>query len=171
MRSNGSAFSTLLGGMLLSAIFVLSAGAQVPVRTQFPAPAKPAPRPRQEPCWQVAGVTQAAIREQRSIALQAKSEVESVCANSSLSVQQKRQEIKQIHERERQQIDAIISPSQREALRSCQESRGHGGHGGGGGHGGSGPCGGELSSGHNPHPMHEQEEENEVPAKDAPKPN
>ena len=142
MRRNSTAFSPLFAGIIFFVTIAASAGAQVPVRPG----AKPAPRVRREPCWQVAGVSPSAIRERRSIAQQARAQVESVCANSSLSIQQKRQEIQQIRERERQQIDAIISPSQREAMRSCQESRGIGGHGGHGHHGGGGPCG-ELSTG------------------------
>jgi len=99
--------------------------------------------PRREPCWQVAGVSKAAMQQRRAIALQARQEIESVCANSSLSPQQKRERIRQIREQERQQVDALITPQQQAAIRECQESRG-GGHGGGvhpgGGHG-AGPCG------------------------------
>lgn len=170
MPWNSSAFPTFMGGIIFSVMLAVSVEAQVPVRPPRPTAVKPAPRPRQEPCWQVAGVSPSAIRERRSITEQAHSQVESVCANSSLSIQQKRQEIRQIHVRERQQIDAIITPAQREAMRSCQESRGNGGHAGGG-HvgGGGGPCG-EISAGHNPHPMHEQEEDDQ-PRNDAAKPN
>lgn len=167
---NRSAFSTLLGGIIFSVMLTLSVGAQVPVRPPVAPGAKPVPHPRQEPCWQVAGVSPSAIHERRSLTLQARSEVESVCANSSLSIQQKRQEIQQIHVRERQQIDAIITPAQREEMRSCQESRGHVGNGGGGHMGGGvGPCG-EISAGHNSHPMHEQEED-DLPPTDPAKPN
>lgn len=168
MRWSISAFSPLLGGIIFS-LTLASVGAQVPVRPAVPPGARPVPRPHQEPCWQVAGITPSAIQERRALAQQARSQVESVCANSSLSIQQKRQEIQQIHARERQQIDAIITPAQREAMRSCQESRGNGGHvGGGHAGGGGGPCG-EISAGHNPHPTHKQEE-NDLPPNDA-KPN
>jgi hypothetical protein len=101
-------------------------------------------RVRQEPCWQEAGVTKAAIEQRRTIEESVKSQVASVCANSSLTPQQRQQEIRQIHEQAHQQIDALISPQQQEAIKSCQASRGHGGgglHAGGGGHGGMGPCG------------------------------
>jgi hypothetical protein len=101
------------------------------------------------------------------ITQQARQEVEAVCANSSLSVQQKRQQIQQIRQRERQEIEALITPAQQEAIRSCQEGR-NGGHGGGhvgGGHGG--PCG-EMSLGHKPNPQHG---EDETPPSEAAKPN
>jgi len=85
------------------------------------------------------------MQERQALARQARQEVESVCANGSLSIAQKRERIREIRERERQQTEALITPQQREALRACQQERGGGhagGHGGGhfgGGHGG--PCG------------------------------
>jgi len=97
---------------------------------------------RQEPCWEVAGVSKAAIQQRQAIARQARQEVESVCANGSLTVQQKREQIREIRQREHQQIEAVITPQQQEAIRSCQQSRGvHMGGGGGGHMGHSGPCG------------------------------
>ena len=156
----------LLAGIILSAALSENAIAQVPIRTGPPAASRPTPRPRVEPCWEVAGVSKSAIQQRRVIAQQARQEVEAVCANSSLSIQQKRQQIQQIRQRERQEIDAIITPAQQEAMRSCQEQR-NGGHGGGhvgGGHGG--PCG-EMSVGHKPHPM----EEDETPPNETAKPN
>ena len=99
--------------------------------------------PKKEPCWEVAGISKASMEERRALNRQAKAEVDSVCANSSLTLQQKHEEIRAIHEREKQQAQSLVTPQQQEALRACQESRGHGGgHGGfgGGGHG-MGPCG------------------------------
>jgi hypothetical protein len=141
-------FPVLLAGIVLS-----SALAQNPV----PLPPLPAPgggtthpprkgptttHPRREPCWEVAGISKAAMQQRQTLARQARQEIESVCANGSLSLQQKRERIREIHQREKQQADALVTPQQQEALRACQQSRG-GGHGGGhmgGGHGG-GPCG------------------------------
>ena len=156
----------LLAGIILSAALSENAIAQVPIRTGPPAASRPTPRPRVEPCWEVAGVSKSAIQQRRVIAQQTRQEVEAVCANSSLSIQQKRQQIQQIRQRERQEIDAIITPAQQADMRSCQEQR-NGGHGGGhvgGGHGG--PCG-EMSVGHKPHPM----EEDETPPNETAKPN
>ena len=101
--------------------------------------------PRQEPCWQEAGISKGAMQERKSIEQSTRSEVQSVCANSSLTPQQRREQIRSIRERSHQQIDALISPQQREALKTCQQSRGKGHPGGGGFHGGGGhgegPCG------------------------------
>jgi acyl-CoA reductase-like NAD-dependent aldehyde dehydrogenase len=104
---------------------------------------RPGQRIRQVPCWQEAGVTKAAMEQRRTIEENVKSQVASVCANSSLTPQQRQQQIRQIHEQARQQLEALISPQQQEAIKSCQASRGHGGggvHVGGGGRG-TGLCG------------------------------
>jgi hypothetical protein len=82
------------------------------------------------------------MEQRRTISMQTRQEVEAVCANASLPAAQKQQRIREIHQQERLQMDALISPAQREAMHVCQQERGGGGHGGGGigGHG-TGPCG------------------------------
>jgi len=165
MPWNKTVLSALFAAIVLSAALTENAGAQVPIRTGPSTAPGAAKHSRQEPCWEVAGVSKSALQQRRTLAQQARQEIEAVCANSSLSVQQKRQQIAQIHERERQEIDAIITPAQQEAMRSCQEQRGHGGGGHvGGGHGG--PCG-EMPVGIKPHPM----EEDETPANQTAHPN
>lgn len=102
------------------------------------------PTNRREPCWQVAGVSKSAMEQRHIIGQQTRQEVEAVCANASLSAAQKQERIRAIHQQERQQMDALISPQQREAMHACQQQRGGGVHLGGGhlggGHG-AGPCG------------------------------
>ena len=139
--------------------FALSALAQVsmPVprigRTQ-PLPATRHPKaPRQVPCWQEAGVTKATMEERRSIEQSSRAEIQSVCDNSSLSPEQRREQIRSIRQRTSQQVNALISPQQREEIKSCQQARAsHTGGGGlhhvGGGGGGErrGPCGELIES-------------------------
>ena len=156
MSRGKTVLAALLAGIVLSTALVENAAAQVSIRTRPPVATKPTPRARQEPCWEVAGVAKSAIGQRRTITQQARREVEAVCANSSLSMQQKRQQIQQIHQRERQEIDAIITPAQREAMRACQEQRGHGGGGHGGGGHGRGPCG-EMPVGQKPNPPQQNE--------------
>jgi hypothetical protein len=83
------------------------------------------------------------MEQRRSIMESARSQVESVCANSSLTPQQRNEKIHQIHEQAKQQADALVSPSQMQSLKSCQSSRSGAHPSMGGGHhgGGSGPCG------------------------------
>jgi len=115
-----------------------------------------AQRGRQQPCWQVAGVTQQALQQHRQIEESTRSQVEAVCSNTSLSAQQKQQEIRQLRENAKKQMGSLVTAQQEEALRSCRESRGENHNGGvrrsgGGGAGGEGPCG-EMPTGNGSRP-------------------
>ena len=103
---------TLILMVILMAALAENATAQVPIRTRPSTGPGTTRRPRLEPCWEVAGVSKSAMQQRRAVALQARQEVEAVCSNSSLSIQQKRQQIQRIHQQERQQIEAIITPAQ-----------------------------------------------------------
>ncbi len=144
-------------------VVLLVTGIPVIALAQVPTPRPPiivgrnlGKGPRQEPCWQEAGISKAAMQQRRSLERSSRSEIQSVCADTSLTPQQRREQIRAIHERTRQQIDALISPQQRETLKSCQQARNaghpHGGgiHAGGGGRG-EGPCG-ELNEQPSPKP-------------------
>src|SRR5260221_3161691 len=151
MPWNKSALTALLAGIILSAALAENAAAQAPIRARpstIPGTVRP---PRLEPSWEVAGLSKSPIRERRPIAQQTRQQVEAVCANSSLSARQRRQEIHRIHQQEQQQIEAIITPAQQAAMRSCQESR-NGGHGGGRSRGGHGGTRGEKPAPHKPPP-------------------
>jgi hypothetical protein len=113
-----------------------------PISPRSTTPARPG---RQAPCWQQAGVSQAAIQRHRQIEERTRSEVEAVCSDSSLTAQQKEQKIHQLHEQAHQQAQSVISPQQEEALKACREKRGEGVHMGGMHGGGGGPCG-EMTS-------------------------
>ena len=154
MSWDKTVLSAVFAGIILSAALAENATAQVPIRTRPSTAPGTTKRPRLEPCWEVAGVSKSAIQERRAVAQQARQQVEVVCANSSLSIQQKRQQIQRIHRQERQQMEAIITPAQEAAIRSCQAGR-NGGHSGGGhvGGGHGGPCG-EMSAPHNSVPPH-----------------
>jgi hypothetical protein len=114
----------VLAGMTASVLLCLNAGAQVPARRQ-PEGVVGTGSSRQEPCWEVAGIPKSAMQQRHLIMREAHQQVEAVCANASLSPTQKREEIHQIHERERQQLESLITPSQQETLRACQKERDH----------------------------------------------
>ncbi len=113
---------------------------------------------RREPCWEVAGISKATMEQRRALSLRSRQEVEGMCADAALSEAQKLARIREIHQQERQQIDGLISPAQREAMHACQQERG-GGMGGGGG--GEGPCGIRSAAGKHRLPA--------VPLEDIPK--
>jgi acyl-CoA reductase-like NAD-dependent aldehyde dehydrogenase len=107
-------------------------------------------QPRVEPCWQQVGISKSAMEERAAIQRETHAQVEAVCANSSLTPQQRQQQIRQIRQEAKQRMEALVSPAQQESLRACQQERAaaHPPATGGLHHGGgSGPCG-ELPSTH-----------------------
>lgn len=152
-------FPSLFVVVVFAPLILRTSAQTAPVRIQQPIPVHPGPtahpvHPHQEPCWQVAGISKTAMDQRRAVQQRTRSEVQAVCAESSLTPQQRQQKIRLIHERAKQQLDALVSPAQMQELKSCQMSRNHGG-GHGGAHpgigAGMGPCG-------------------ELPAKGGPKP-
>ena len=151
--------NTLIGA--LTAGIVLSASslsAQTPVPRPRIIP-RAATRPRQIPCWEEAGISKAAIEQRRQIEQSTRTQVEAVCAESGLSMQQKHEKIRGIRQRARQEMESLITPQQQEALKACQQERSKGGHPGIGGHGGggTGPCG-EMPTAKAPVPQHAEPE-------------
>ncbi len=109
------------------------------------------PRPRtarEQPCWQQVGIPRSAVERRKQIEQNTRSQVQAVCNDSALSLQEKREKIRQLREHAHQEVEAVISPQQQEELKACQQERaaarggGGRGHAGGGMHrgGGSGPC-------------------------------
>ena len=138
-----------------AAISQYASAQSLPVRIPEPVPGRPVAtahpqQPHQPPCWEVAGISKSAMEQRQAIQRRTHSEVEAVCADPSLSQQQRQQKIRQIHEQAKQELDALVSPQQMEALKSCQQSRNGGSHAGLGhpsaGGGGRGPCGEMISA-------------------------
>src|SRR2546426_9503391 len=126
----------------------------VKVHNKSTAPVARMQATHEKPCWEVAGISKSAIAERRRIEQETRSQVQSMCNDSSLNEQQKREQIREIRQQSHQQIEALISPQQQEALKACQSERaaargGSAGHGAGGIHRGGGPCG-EMGSGTKP---------------------
>jgi len=144
-------------GPVLSCAFVMLLSAGLLFAQSTPSSSTPqsggsgSRRSQGRPCWQQAGVSQSVMQQHRSLEQNTRAEMESVCADSSLSQQQKHQKIQQIHAQARQQMQGLMTPQQEEALKSCRAQRGEGGGEGGreggrgGQHGGGNPCGGQAS--------------------------
>jgi len=75
------------------------------------------------PCWKQAGISRSAMQQRREIAENARSQMESVCGDSNLTLQQKRAQIRQIHEQAKTQLNGVISPEQQQTLESCRMAR------------------------------------------------
>jgi|SRR5579872_984852 hypothetical protein len=100
-------------------------------------PSSPPPA-RQEPCWKQAGISRSVMEQHQQIERDAHSQVASVCEDSSLTPQQKQEQVKQIRQEAEEKTAALIPAEQLNTLHACQQQR-HGGnmqH-----HAGAGPCG------------------------------
>ena len=114
----------------------------------------PQERMHQEPCWKQVGISKAAIDERQAIARETRSQVEAVCADSSLTPEQKRQKIREIRQQAKQRSESLINPQQQEELQACQKERAASHPASPGVHhagGATGPCG-ELLTPAKPHP-------------------
>jgi Spy/CpxP family protein refolding chaperone len=90
-------------------------------------------RGQNEPCWKQAGISQSVMDQHKTMQQNMHSQVEAVCADSSLSGQQKRDKIREIRKTGHEQMAALLTPEQRSQLESCRASRPHPGgarHGG-----------------------------------------
>ena len=82
------------------------------------------PSNRQEPCWKQAGISQSVMEQRHSVERDAHSQVESVCQNSSLTPQQKQEQVREIRQQVQQKLDALITSEQQSTLHACQQQRG-----------------------------------------------
>jgi len=108
---------------------------------QSSTPASPVPPPRahQEPCWRQAGIDRSVAEQRHTIERDAHFRVDAVCENSSLTPQQKQQQVREIRLQAKQKENALLTPDQEKALHACQQARAEdrpGPHNTGGG-----PCG------------------------------
>jgi hypothetical protein len=138
--------------LLLLAALPLLAQTRTQPTSVSPSTTTPNRRGGQEPCWKQAGLSQQAQQQRHQIEEHARAEEQSVCNDSSLSQQQKRAKLREIHQQSRQQIERLMSPQQRQAIESCRSQRRSAGGGTGqvmrgpGGGGSQGPCGSPTSS-------------------------
>ena len=120
-----------------------------PAAAQTGTPNSPHPRTvraKQEPCWQQVGVSKDVIDQRDAIQKDTHSQVEAVCADSSLNVQQKKQKIHEIRQEAKQKMSGLISEEQQHQLEACHKERaGNSPVGAGVKHPGVGPCG-EMES-------------------------
>jgi len=148
MTKKGPAFAlAVIVGLSLSLPTLLARAApSAKVHNKSTAPVARMQAAHEKPCWEVAGISKSAIAERRRIEQETRSQVQSVCNDSSLNEQQKREKIREIRQQSHQQIEGLVSPQQQEALKACQSERtaargGSAGHGAGGIRRGEGPCG------------------------------
>lgn len=90
-----------------------------------------------ESCFQQAGIDKSVMEQIHTISHDARSKIETICSNSSLTAQQKHEQTKEIREQAMQKRDALMTEDQKRALNTCQQAR-SGNHPSGGMHEGNG---------------------------------
>lgn len=116
----------------------IAAGQANNTNTQHPKAA----HAKQEPCWQQVGISKDVIDQRDAIQQDTHSQVQSVCADTSLTPQQRNQKIREIHQEAKQKMSGLISEEQQQQLEACHKERaGNSPASAGVKHPGTGPCG------------------------------
>ncbi len=130
------------------AVFVLYAGAlfaqTTPSTSTSPAQTESG-RHKGEPCWRQAGIERSVVEQVRSIGSEARSQVEGICSNSSLTPQQKRKQVQKIHQQATLKREALVTINQKKAFMTRQQARTGDHASGGGAHEGLGGGCGEVT--------------------------
>lgn len=96
------------------------------------APQTPQARRGAEPCWQQAGIDKSVMEQVWSITKDTHSQIESVCSNTSLTPQQKHQQVREIREKATAKRESLLTADQRTSLTACQARTRRRNHSGGG---------------------------------------
>ncbi len=86
------------------------------------------PRPQNEQgCWRKAGIPDAVMQKRKDIQANAKPQIDAIYKNSSLTKQQKREQVRKVHLATQEQVLTLLNQQQQDALAKCQRARGKGG--------------------------------------------
>jgi hypothetical protein len=145
----------ILKKFLCPAVFLLCAAPilaqSAPPATNPPSQTRPMHRGGQGSCLQQAGIERSVMEQIQTIGHDAHSRIEGVCSNSSLTPQQKQQQVREIREQAMQKRDGLMTADQRKALMACQQERSGGSGGAHEGHEGmGGGCGDMPHNGSRP---------------------
>jgi hypothetical protein len=72
-------------------------------------------------CWKQVGISPSAMEQRRAIMQAARTKIEALCKDDSLTARQKKEQIQQIHKEAVEQAQGLISSEQEEALKKCQQ--------------------------------------------------
>jgi hypothetical protein len=82
-------------------------------------------------CLQRAGVAQSVIEQLVSVHRDMRTQVEGVCSDSSIPVDQKRQQVQAIRQQAEQKVEGLITPEQEKEVAACRQSAQRSNHPGG----------------------------------------
>jgi len=74
-------------------------------------------------CWKQVGISPSVMEQRRAIMEEAKTKIQSVCKDDSLTPEQKKEQLHQIHKDAAQQAEGLLTPEQNEALKKCQQEQ------------------------------------------------
>ena len=126
MNNPRTRFSVVLFGIALASASVMGQQSKsAPSGTTAPSGT---PAPRHIACWKQIGISPAVMQQRKAIMEGAKSKIQGICGDDSLTAQQKKEQIHQIHQEAVQQAEGLIPAAQMEALKKCQASYSTGSH-------------------------------------------
>lgn len=125
------------------------------------------------PCLRQAGVSMSVLEQLRSIAQDARSQVQNVCSDASLTPQQRRQQLGEIHRQSHLKMEDLVTPEQRKAFIACRQRRGERTNvewfeRPGGGCGGTRPAAANSSAPPNDNPQQDNAQKEDEGTSDAP---
>ena len=145
MRKCKGSWVAVLIVILLTPAMLLAQEQSAPP-SEAPAPGAQAGRRGGEPpCFKQAGVSDETWHKIMDIHKTTHQQVVSICENSSLSGQQKREQVRQAFQQTEQQVHGLLTPQQQDAVKQCRQERRGDRKGMGGGmrgmhRGGGDPC-------------------------------
>jgi ABC-type sugar transport system substrate-binding protein len=101
---------------------VALAAAAVAGQQSKPEPSGSRPAPHLA-CWKQVGISPSVMAQHKAIMEGAKTKIQSVCKDDSITPEQKKEQIQQIHKDAVQQAEGLITPEQSEALKKCQHAQ------------------------------------------------
>ena len=144
-KCKGSLLAALMVVLLTPALLLAQDQQSAPPEAAAPGP-QAGPRGGEPPCFKQAGVSEDTWQKIRDIHKTNHQQVVSICENSSLSAQQKRDQVRQAFQQTEQQVHGLLTPQQQDALKQCRQERRGDRKGMGGGmrgmhrRGGGDPC-------------------------------
>jgi Spy/CpxP family protein refolding chaperone len=123
-KCKGSVLAALMVILLTPALLLAQDQQSPPPEAAAPGP-QAGRRGGEPPCFKQAGVSDDTWQKIRDIHKTTHQQVVSICENSSLSAQQKREQVRQAFQQTEQQVHGLLTPQQQDALKQCrQEPRG-----------------------------------------------
>ena len=121
-KCKGSLLAALMVVLLTPALLLAQEQQSAPPEAAAPGP-QAGRRGGEPPCFKQAGVSEDTWEKIRDIHKTNHQQVVSICENSSLSAQQKREQVRQAFQQTEQQVHGLLTPQQQDAVKQCRQER------------------------------------------------